>query len=109
MDKRWSIFAGTSGTTIDLSTAPGWGGIVPDDAAEIYVTVVVSGASPAALQFYGDNPLGGVSFFGTSSGVTSVAATAWIPVSSEGIINVNNTQDGTWNSTELYVHGVRMR
>ena len=104
-----SNFTGTGLTTIDLSADNGWGGIVPDDVKEIYATVMVNAGSSAALQFYGDNGLGGVSIFGQISGVSPLQTTIMIPVSGSGTINVNNTAGGTFSGTSLFVHGVVMK
>ena len=104
-----SNFLGTVLSTIDLSSDNGWNGIVPDDVSQIYATVAVTATYPYALQFYGDNAKGGVSFFATASGSSPQATTAWIPVSSTGTINVNNTSNGNFSGTCMFVHGAKMR
>ena len=103
-----STFGIGTGGSLDLSADASWGGIVPDNATEIYATVIVSAAYANALHLYGDDALGGVSFFGVASGTSPQATTAWIPVDAGGDINISNpTAD--FSGTSLFVHGARIR
>ena len=100
---------GHAATSIDLSSANNFEGIIPDDTEAIYATVRVQASYGHAIQFYGDDPRGGVSFFGVDqgSGVTSQASTAWIPISSSGTLNVDNI--AVFSGVSLMIHGAKMR
>ena len=103
-----SFVAGDAATVMDLSSDDGWAGKIPDDVELIYATVSVGGTWPNSLYMYGDNVLGGVSFYSTASGASPQATTAWIPVSSTGTINIPNPS-GSFSGTSMFVHGVKMR
>ena len=104
-----SNFLGAALSTIDLSLDPEWSGIIPDNVSHIYVTVGVNASYPGALYFYGDNLLGGVSFFGLQSGVSPSFRTAWIPVSGSGTLNIANGSGAVFSGTSLFVHGAKIR
>lgn len=85
-----STFGTGTGGSLDLSSDNGWGGKIPDDVAQLYVQVGVNASYPYALHFYGDNAVGGVSFYGLQSGVSPNFQTAWLPVDAGGEINVSD-------------------
>lgn len=103
-----STFGVGTGGSLDLSADNGWGGKIPDDTKAIYATVAVNASWPNSLYMYGDNILGGVSFYTTASGASPQATTSWIPVSSSGTINVANPTVA-FSGTSMFVHGARIR
>ena len=72
------------------------------------MTSIVDVSYPNVVHFYGDNALGGASIFGCGpSGVSPQPTTTWIPVASDGTINVLSQSDAS--GTSLFVHGVKIR
>jgi len=103
-----STFGAGTGGSLDLSANNGWGGKIPDDVSRIYATVSVNASWPYSLYMYGDNVLGGVSFYGLQSGVSPQATTTWIPVGSNGNINIANPSTN-FSGVSFFVHGAKMR
>lgn len=102
-----STFGTGTSQALDISSDNGWGGKIPDDTESIYVTVAVDATYMNALHFYGDNSLGGVSFYGQGgSGVSIQTMTAWIPISSSGTINISDVSDN-FTGTSLFVLGAK--
>jgi len=103
-----STFGTGSGGSLDLSADDGWGGKIPDDVSHIYATVAVNASWPYNLYMYGDEVLGGVSFYTTGSGASPQATTAWIPVDVGGEINISNPSTN-FSGVSLFVHGAKIR